>query len=71
MPKMTRTHYRALGKATHAIITEAKKLIPDREAAELFALNASKAMADSLVGTNSQFKYDKFRGRCLGISGGR
>lgn len=71
MPKMTRTHYRLVGEATRKIIDDAKKLIPCAEAAQLFALNASKLMADSLAGTNSQFKHDRFRGRCLGIAGGR
>lgn len=71
MPKMTRSHYRLLGEATRDIINEAKALIPDPQAAQMFALNASKRMADSLAGTNSQFKYDRFRGRCLGIAGGR
>lgn len=71
MPKMTRTHYRLVGEATRKIIERAKRLIPDADQAHLFALEASKTMADSLAGTNSQFKHDRFRGRCLGTHGGR
>lgn len=71
MPKMTRTHYNLIADATHSIIEGAKRLIGDPQAAQLFALETSKGMAEALAGTNSQFKFDRFRERCLGIRRGR
>lgn len=71
MPKMTRTHYNLIADATHKIIEAAKALIPDAEQAQLFALQTSKGMSEALAGTNSQYKADRFRDRCLGIRRGR
>lgn len=70
MPTMTRAHYNLIADATAQIIAEAGRHISG-EAFAMFRMNAAKAMTNSLAGTNSQFKRDRFYDRCCGIRSGR
>ncbi|WP_439567982.1 hypothetical protein [Sphingopyxis sp.] len=69
MPKMTRTHYNLIADATNQIIAMFSELLPEN--APVIKAKAAQLMTDAVAGTTSQFKADRFKGRCLGIRQGR
>lgn len=72
MAHLTRSHYNLIGDATADLIALAKDLFADdADKAQAFASAASHSMTNALAGTNSQFKADRFRERCLGKKGPR
>lgn len=72
MPRMTRTHYNLVADAVCEIINNAKAAFgEDIMAFRVFAAQAAQAATDAVAGTNSQFKADRFKDRCLGIRKGR
>lgn len=71
MPRMTRSHYNLIADATYDIIGLASARFLTGEQAREFSMEAARRMTAALAGTNSQFKADRFRERCLGIRGGR
>lgn len=62
MPNMTRSHYN--------LIADAVAEFEDFLTPDLHSIAAAK-MTAALAGTNSQFKADRFRERCLGVKAGR
>ena len=62
MPKMTRSHYNLIADTVASIRDKMDELVHN---------DLCKRMADALAGTNSQFKSDRFRMRCMGIRRGR
>lgn len=72
MPRMTRSHYNLVADATNDIIQAAKDTFGENTIAfRVFAAQAAQAMTDAVAGTNSQFKADRFKERCLGMKKGR
>lgn len=63
MPKMTRTHYNLIADATAQIIEMFSALLPENS--PVTKAKAAQLMTDAVAGTNSQFKADRFKGRCL------
>lgn len=71
MPRMTRSHYNLVADATHEIIQSAKEVFGEQSIQfRVFATKAASAMTEAVAGTNSQFKADRFKDRCLGIRKG-
>ncbi len=71
MPRMTRSHYNLVADATAQIIAAAKEVFGDNILAfREFQSRAAQSMTDAVAGTNSQFKADRFRERCLGMRKG-
>lgn len=70
MPRMTRSHYNLVADAACAIIKDAANNLIPQEAIAAFQMRAAGYMTAALAGTNSQFKADRFRERCLGLRKG-
>lgn len=70
MANLTRQHYNLIADATAAIIKLATDCLSE-DVRPRFAALAADNMTAAMTGTNSQFKADRFRDRCLGIRGAR
>lgn len=70
MPTMTRAHYNLIADATFAIIERIRAMHHVSSVTPLEGQIAT-LMTEAVAGTNSAFKADRFRERCLGIRGSR